>query len=224
MASMNRGVSKFGDELKTLKIRRTRSGNPEDKIPGGNLTLFEVAEVAKVNQRRVIIPPSLIVGSPLKQIDKKIWTDPSTGKVKVVSGVLDQAAIKAFIDDHLSNPVQENSSFNLAGMSQMKKRDLESGVVAPRFIMKKIKSHDRSMRYGYDIFYSKAALLEAMNDARGEYDVIVQQYIIQKSFKPAIYRFYRNEKNIYKAECITNSVSPLNAFPGLREVFEKTLE
>ena len=42
---------------------------------------------------------------------------------------------------------------------------------------------------------------------------------MQKSFNPAVYRFYRNENNVYKAECITNSKPPLTKFTSLRDQF-----
>ena len=67
-------------------------------------------------------------------------------------------------------------------------------------------------------------MLEAINDARNENEVVVQAYIMQKSFSPAIYRFYRNENNIYKAECITNTKNPFIAYPTLKDQFESSLE
>jgi hypothetical protein len=62
--------------------------DPRDKIPGGSMTLFEVAEVAKQNGKKIVVPPTLIVGSAEKELDKRIWTDPSTGTIRVLNGLM----------------------------------------------------------------------------------------------------------------------------------------
>lgn len=41
----------------------------------------------------------------------------------------------------------------------------------------------------------------------GTVDMIVQKFVIQKTMQPCIYRFFRNERNVYKAQCIINKRS-----------------
>lgn len=46
----------------------------------------------------------------------------------------------------------------------------------------------------------------------------MQEFIIPKTFQSALYRFYRNERNVYRAECIINKKSVHND-PTLQSVF-----
>ena len=71
-------------------------------------------------------------------------------------------------------------------------------------------------------------LLRDLEDLWGEYDIIIQQFIIQKTLKPCIYRFTRNEKNVYMAECFINNKdisSQVQLFSELyAEVYDKTVQ
>ena len=44
----------------------------------------------------------------------------------------------------------------------------------------------------------------------GAVDIILQQYVIPKTLQATIYRFYRNERNVYRTECIMNKRSIVN--------------
>ena len=36
----------------------------------------------------------------------------------------------------------------------------------------------------------------------GTCDIVLQEFVIQKTMEPCVYRFHRNARNVYKAECI----------------------
>ena len=57
------------------------------------------------------------------------------------------------------------------------------------------------------LYYCKNHLLADMMSYWGNRDIIVQQFVASRSFKACIYRFYRNEKNVYRAECLINKKS-----------------
>lgn len=44
-----------------------------------------------------------------------------------------------------------------------------------------------------------------MAETWGEQDMLLQKFVIQKTMQACVYRFYRNERNVYKAECIINN-------------------
>ena len=72
------------------KLKKRRSINPADRRPGGNLTIYEIADIAKTTNYKITVPPTLIVGSMMKQNDRRIWTDPQTGRIKCLKGTCDQ--------------------------------------------------------------------------------------------------------------------------------------
>ena len=55
----------------------------------------------------------------------------------------------------------------------------------------------------------------------------MQEYVIQKTLQPCVYRFYRNERNVYRAECIINKKSILTdavTSSTMQELYEETCE
>ena len=57
----------------------------------------------------------------------------------------------------------------------------------------------------------------------GSCDIILQEFVIQKTMEPCVYRFHRNERNVYKAECIIKNVKnrkSLKDDPNLLDTFE----
>ena len=97
--------------------------------------------------------------------------------------------------------------FPLSEMQQKSKRRKETnGVIAPKYIMKIISATGISA--DVTLYYCKNHLLADMMVYWNEkYNIIVQQFISSRSFKACIYRFYRNEKNVYRAECLINKKS-----------------
>ena len=49
-----------------------------------------------------------------------------------------------------------------------------------------------------------------MVESWGTVDLILQQFIIPKTLQATIYRFYRNERNVFRTECIINKRSIVN--------------
>ena len=77
------------------------------------------------------------------------------------------------------------------------------------------------------LYYCKNHLLADMMLHWGRGDIIVQQFISSRSFKACIYRFYRNEKNVYRAECLINkkSVKQIEyAVTKFKETVEEVLD
>jgi len=81
------------------------------------------------------------------------------------------------------------------------------GVIPPKYILKFIyKSGEADTR----VYYCQRQLISDMLEQWGSVDIILQQYIIPKTLQATVYRFYRNERNVFRAECIMNKRSIIN--------------
>lgn len=90
----------------------------------------------------------------------------------------------------------------------------------PKYIVKTLANG--SATAACDIFYDKQTLCSELQDSMNKYDLIVQQFISQKTLQACIYRFYRNEKNVYKAKIFINKTSVGND-PSVNQVYSDLL-
>ncbi len=77
--------------------------------------------------------------------------------------------------------------------------------MAPKYILKSIPK--QSTAATTQVFFSKSNLISAVLEIWGKEELIVQQFVAPKTLQPCIYRFYRNERNVYRAECIISKNS-----------------
>ena len=71
--------------------------------------------------------------------------------------------------------------------------------------------------YSYiSVYYSSDQLI---SDIGARKSLVIQQFITSKSFRPSIYRFYKNESSIFKAECYT-AVKTFKDYPNSLKQFE----
>lgn len=102
-----------------------------------------------------------------------------------------------------TNINQRGGSKKSVSQGQSKLRT--QGVTAPKYVMKMMekKGTDAAIR----LFFSKDSLIADMIEHWGKCDIIVQEFVIQKTLQACVYRFYRNSRNVFKAECIINKKS-----------------
>ena len=116
--------------------------------------------------------------------------------------------IRRFIDEHMPDRLPTTTHFGEAsgqslGISKSKLR--APGVTAPRYVLKLI---DKSMRDAVArVYFCKNTLIADLTENWGRCDLLVQEFVIQKTMQACVYRFYRNERNVYRAECIINKKS-----------------
>ena len=118
--------------------------------------------------------------------------------------------VRTFIDQQMSDKSQ------VPTVQASKRRDKGEGIVPPKFILKIIEKTNRSAVT--NVYFCKNALITDLIENWGKSDLIVQQYVIQKTLQPCVYRFYRNSRNVYRSECIINKKS-LATDEGTRSVF-----
>ena len=81
----------------------------------------------------------------------------------------------------------------------------EVGHLPPKYVLKTM---ERGQRSAFTrIYFDKNSLLTDCVEYWGKSDMVVQQYVVQKTTQACIYRFYRNDRNVYRAECIINNTS-----------------
>ena len=90
------------------------------------------------------------------------------------------------------------------------------GVFPPKYIFKYMekRKNDATIR----VYYCKNQLIADLIEFWGQFDIIVQRFVIQKTLQPCVYRFYRNERNVFKAQCIMNRKS-FASEPGTSQAF-----
>jgi|DEB19_MinimDraft_2_1074335.scaffolds.fasta_scaffold76183_1 hypothetical protein len=71
-------------------------------------------------------------------------------------------------------------------------------LIPPRYIIKLINSDSSS---DTSVYYCLDTLITDVNRLWGKCDIIIQSYIVTKSFRPSIYSLYRNDTSVYRAEC-----------------------
>lgn len=77
-------------------------------------------------------------------------------------------------------------------------------MIAPKYILKFI---NKSGSSDTSVYYCKNQLITDMVESWGAVDLILQQFVIPKTLQATIYRFYRNERNVFRTECIINKRS-----------------
>ena len=68
------------------------------------------------------------------------------------------------------------------------------------------------------VFFCREALQNMMLEQWGKCEMVLQQFIPQKTLQPCIYRFHRNARNVYRAECISNR-SSIASDAGVKQAF-----
>ena len=85
--------------------------------------------------------------------------------------------------------------------SNEERRHLPDGVIPPKYVLKLIMKNGASETR---VYFDKNVLIGDLNENWGRYDMFLQEFVIQKTMQPCLYRFYRNERNVYRAECMIN--------------------
>lgn len=188
----------------------------------GNRTIQQVSEIASKHRMKLFIPAAAYIGASEynNTKDRLVYTDPGTFKLIVKKQAVEIDDVKKFIDDHMAEPL----SVPQTGARQKKPRD--DGIIPPKYVLKILPKGYRSAETR--VYFCKNSLMTDMIEQWGKEDLIVQQFIVQKTLQACIYRFYRNERNVFRAECvinrktITNEASTSAAFTDLyRETKEE---
>lgn len=122
---------------------------------------------------RIAIPASIILGTfdKQEQRDRVIYTDPLTGKLVVRKGSLSINTIRQFIDEHMSRKLPFQSKY-----AASKRQASVEGLVAPKYVLKTMRRTAKDAEV--TIFYDKNQLLQDILESRGQYELIVQQFVI----------------------------------------------
>ena len=103
-------------------------------------------------------------------------------------------------------------------MFQTRDNKLNDGIIRPKFVLKFVEKH-----YGMAetrVYYDKNVMMGDMVERWGTCDILLQEFVIQKTMQPCVYRFYRNARNVFRAECMINKKSVRND-SHLKDIFEK---
>ena len=169
----------------------------------GNKTLLQVSEIASKHRLKMQVPASAFIGHAdyMNSRDRLIYNDTISNIIVVKKEPLTIFNVKKFIDEHM----RDTSGFGKNNDNRRRAADREKGLIPPKYIMKSMRKHDQGATIR--VYYCKNQLITDMIEYWGKYDILVQRFVIQKTMQPCIYRFYRNERNVYKAECIISKKS-----------------
>ena len=163
-----------------------------------------MAEIASKHRLKMTVPATCIIGRSGQDVkDRFIYTDPKTNTLVVKRHPIDIFHVRQFIDERMGGK-SSRADLDQLGMSDnndMRRPPKGEGVMPPKYILKFLDSSGRSQTRA---FYDKQCLISDVVELRGTCDIIIQEFVIQKTLHPCVYRFYRNERNVYRAECILN--------------------
>ena len=91
--------------------------------------------------------------------------------------------------------------------SNAQRRHLPDGVIPPKYVLKFIEKNGATETR---VYFDKNVMIGDLNENWGRFDIFLQEFLIQKTMQPCLYRFYRNERNVYRAECHINRKSIKN--------------
>ena len=80
-------------------------------------------------------------------------------------------------------------------------------IIPPDFVLKFV---EKSGMATTRVYYDKNVLIAEMIEQWGSCDIYLQEFVIQKTMQPCVFRFYRNARNVYRADCIINKRSVKN--------------
>ena len=173
---------------------------PTQQVLPGNLTLLQAAEIANKHQLKIFMPATMIIGKTeyMHSKDRTIHTNPLTNELIVKNSPITILHVKKFIDKHM------NSVASTPQVAPSRQNQKLEGVIAPKYVLKTISKNGES---DTRVYYCKNLLISEMIENWGTVDLILQQFVIPKTLQATIYRFYRNEKNVFRTECIINKRS-----------------
>ena len=133
--------------------------------------------------------------------DRQIYTNPITNQLVVKSFPITIVHVRQFIDQHM----QSVASTPQAAYGRQKTKP--EGVTPPKYVLKTVSKNGGS---DTRVYFCKNLLISDMIEYWGSLDLILQQFVIPKTCQATIYRFYRNEKNVFRTECFINKRSAVS--------------
>ena len=173
---------------------------------------------------KFFMPPTAYIGSfdSANVRDRLIYTDPATFKLVVRKQAITMQDLRQFIDNHMQDTCDATNAFM---GSRVRSKHKDEGIVAPKYVLKTMEKFGKNAFTR--VYFDKNHLIQDCIDSWGQGDMVVQQYVVQKTLQACMYRFYRNERNVFRAECIINGrsiASDPHTMQGFCDLYRETLE